>query len=81
MKKRIRTVMGLAALVTIVGCAPRGMIHVSEVDPLFGAIRERHDAYVEQDDRLSNEEQAIYLRSTEIFQSTLDEAKGTPDGE
>jgi hypothetical protein len=51
-----------------------GMIRADAIDGPVNRITERHDAYVREDDSLSDEEKAIYLRSSELLRRILAEA-------
>ena len=70
----MRKVALILLLLTFVsGCCP-GMVRVEAIDGTVDSITERHDAYVEADTTLTDEQKEVYLRSTELLQKLLKEA-------
>ena len=70
-------------LVALVGCESQGTIRAAEVDVPMRNVVSRHDAYVSQDENLTEVERSTFLRSSEIILNILDEAKPkipTPGG-
>ena len=51
-----------------------GMIRADAIDGPVNRISDRHDAYVKEDDSLSDEEKSIYLRSSELLKRIIAEA-------
>ncbi len=52
-----------------------GMIHVDAIEGLVEPLTARHDAYVQNDENLSDELKGDYLRSSDILRAVLEEAK------
>lgn len=58
----------------LASCQTTGMIRADAIDGPANRIADRHDAYVKEDSSLSNEERAIYLRSSELLRRIIAEA-------
>jgi hypothetical protein len=71
----IRAFAALALLVGLSGCCEQGMVRAGALDPVFQAVRARHDAYVTADPKLSAADKATFLRSSKLIQDVLDEAQ------
>lgn len=52
-----------------------GMVRANAIDGPIKRIAARHDAYVILDESLSDDEKAIYLRTTELLKRIVAEAK------
>lgn len=51
------------------------MIRVGAIDGPILRITERHDGYVREDESLSGDEKEIYLRSSELLNRIIEQAK------
>lgn len=74
MKRVLKSVAVLAA-VTLASCGSTDMISVDAIEGSVRIVSDRHDEYVREDADLSEDERAIYLRSTELLRRVVDEAK------
>ncbi len=75
MKKKIAQLVGLAALsALLVGCCPPQTINANAVSQPLQDVSARHDAYINADESLSETEQSIFLRDTELLNMIVDEA-------
>lgn len=78
MKKWIqRTVVSASVLAILVGLSSckTNMIRVDAIDGPVQRITERHDDYIRDDENLSSDEKEIYLRSSELLNRVIEEAK------
>lgn len=64
----------LLCLLALTSCKT-DMIRVGAIDGPILRITERHDGYVRDDDNLSSDEKEIYLRSSELLNAIIEEAK------
>jgi len=80
MTKRSKTaaVAFAGIALTLTGCG-RSMISAESIEQPVRNITERHDAYVENDDSLSDVERRTYLRSSEILNDLVDQALVEPE--
>ncbi len=78
MRKRIiiELILLVLTLISMVGCAGRGMISVDRLRPVIEPVMQRHDTYVQIDPDLSIQDRADFLRSTELLHEVLDAADG-----
>lgn len=72
--KRFKTLSLLVSMLFLASCQT-GMIRADAIDGPVNRIADRHDAYVKEDNSLSNEERAIYLRSSELLRRVIAEAR------
>ena len=80
MKKQARRIAATVLFLTpLVGCANKGMIHVSSIAVPLRAVAERHDAYVTEDASISELERRIYLRSSSLLIEAIDAAEDSPE--
>ncbi len=70
--KKLITVALLALFLT---SCKTNMIRVGAIDGPIERITERHDDYVRGDESLSGDEKEIYLRSSELLNRIIEEAK------
>lgn len=64
----------LAACALGVGCAPKHTINADAIDGPLYRVSDRHDAYVQNDESLSDVERSTALRDTELLRKVTDEA-------
>lgn len=74
-----RLVLCLAFLA--LGCTPKGYIKIDTIEPLVRRVCDRHDRYVRSDENLSDTEERVVLRSSELVLLALEEAKKDPSAE
>ncbi len=61
-------------MLALASCAT-DMIRVGAIDGPIERITARHDQYVRDDESLSGDEKEIYLRSSELLNRIIEEAK------
>lgn len=66
-------------LTPLAGCASKGMVHVDSIAVPMRAVAERHDAYVNADESLSDLEKRVFLRSSQILLEVIDAAEDAPE--
>jgi hypothetical protein len=76
MKRIAILAVTLVSLACLTSCT--GMISAASVDPLIRTVSDRHDAYVNGDQSLSQVQRETYLRSTTLLRKLLDEAAAGP---
>lgn len=74
MRKRI---LGAVLPLFLLMSCQTGMIRADSIDGAVNRVADRHDAYVRDDDSLSDDEKSIYLRTTELLRRLLAEAQKT----
>jgi hypothetical protein len=74
------TMFVLACALAITGCHA-GCLDPEAVGPAIERVSDRHDAYVEEDKALTEDERESYLLTTEILRSTVREAKANQETE
>lgn len=69
------------AVFLLTGCAGPGMIDSANVDGTLRDVLDRHDAYVDTDEGLSDLERRAYLRDAQLLREVLNEARSAREGE
>ena len=67
--------LALVFAASMLASCQMGMIRADAIDGPVNRISDRHDAYVKEDDSLSDEEKSIYLRSSELLRRIVAEAR------
>ena len=67
--------LALVFAASMLASCQMGMIRADAIDGPVNGITARHDAYVQEDDSLSDEEKSIYLRTSELLRRIITEAK------
>lgn len=66
--------LALVFAASMLASCQMGMIRADAIDGPVNRIADRHDAYVQEDASLSDEEKSIYLRSSELLRRIIAEA-------
>lgn len=79
MKRKIIFIVLVVSALTLGGCVSRGTIPAADIEPLIEVVGERHDAYVEADESLSEAQKGVALRSTALLRKVVQEARDGND--
>ena len=70
----IACLLSIATLALGACSGPKSSVDARAMSNVATPVMDRHDAYVNADESLSEVERSTYLRSTELMRSTLEEA-------
>ena len=65
----------VALLALAASSCVQGMIRADAIAGLVEPVTDRHDAYVETDEGLADEQRRVYLRSSELLRAVVEEAR------
>lgn len=74
-RKAIKVVFLVFVSLSLIGCAgSRGMIKVTEIEPLTTPVCDQLDEYVTNDTNMEQREKDRWLRSTDILRKVMEKA-------
>lgn len=65
----------LVALLALTSCKGTGWAHVDEFGPAVELVSDRHDAYVQADQGLQDEQREAFLKTTELLRRLIRELR------